>query len=82
VSAVREEIICQQLVELVTDYLEGALPADVHARLEEHLSVCGKCRTYVDQMRQVQLAAGRLDPEAVPAATRAGLLDAFRDWRG
>lgn len=81
-SAVRDEIVCRQLVELVTDYLEGVLPADVRARLEEHLSVCGKCRTYVDQMRAVQRAAGRLDPEAVPDATRAGLLEAFRDWRG
>jgi anti-sigma factor RsiW len=82
VSAVHDEIVCRQLVELVTDYLEGALPADVRVRLEEHLAACGACRLYVEQMRDVQRAAGTIEPGAVPAETRAGLLHAFRDWSG
>ena len=76
----RDEVVCQQLVELVTDYLEGALDPDLAARFEAHLAVCGKCTTYVEQFRLVIREAGTITAEALDPATRAGLLDAFRGW--
>ena len=78
----REEVICQDLVELVTDYIEGVLDPEVAARFEEHLEVCGKCRTYVEQFRLVISEAGRITEESLPPATRAGLLEAFHGWNG
>ena len=73
---------CQELVELITDYLEGALaPADV-ARFERHLDGCDGCRAYVEQMRQTIAALGHLPPESLSPEAERELLAAFRDWRG
>ena len=47
-----EELTCQELVELVTAYIEGALPPDEHALFEAHLAVCRGCTAYLEQMRQ------------------------------
>jgi anti-sigma factor RsiW len=81
VADLREEVICQDLVELVTDYIEGVLDPEVAARFEEHLEVCGKCRTYVEQFRLVISEAGRITEESLSPATRAGLIKAFHGWR-
>jgi anti-sigma factor RsiW len=70
---------CVELVELVTDYFEGALPPDTRARVEVHLSQCDPCVTYIQQMRQVVEAAGRLTPEAVPDEAVDRLLSVFRE---
>jgi predicted anti-sigma-YlaC factor YlaD len=80
----RDEMACRELVEAVTDYLEGALSDADRARFEEHLEVCRGCRTYLDQMRRTIELAGRLTSEdvAVPASARDSLLAAFRRWRG
>lgn len=51
---------CQELVELVTDYFEGALPPDERERLEAHLDSCGDCVAYVGQMRTTTAIIGRL----------------------
>lgn len=75
------DVACRQLVELVTDYLEGALAPSVATRFEEHLVMCRACNVYVEQMRAVRRATGRIDPEALSPETRAGLLHAFRGWR-
>jgi anti-sigma factor (TIGR02949 family) len=72
---------CDELVELVTDYFEGALPAPDRTRFEEHLGDCPGCVTYVDQMRLTTTALGRLCEEDVPSDARALLLAAFRDWK-
>ncbi|HEX6458615.1 MAG TPA: zf-HC2 domain-containing protein [Thermoleophilaceae bacterium] len=72
---------CREFVELVTDYLENALPADERQRFEEHLALCPGCVTYVDQIRQTVAATGTLREESIPPAARDELLAAFRDWK-
>jgi anti-sigma factor RsiW len=72
---------CQELVELVTDYLEGALPPVEVERFEAHISGCDACTTYIEQMRQTILALGRIPPESVSPEAERELLSAFRGWR-
>jgi anti-sigma factor RsiW len=72
---------CQELVDLVTDYLEGALPAETRARFEEHLTPCPGCAEYVEQMRQTIRATGRLNQESLDPATRDELLALFDTWK-
>jgi len=72
---------CKELVELVTEYLEGTLSPTDRARFEEHLAVCPGCVTYVEQMRQTIALLGRLDEESVSAEAEHELLRAFRDWK-
>ena len=79
--SVTGEITCRELVELVTSYLEGALPEDERVMFEQHLVICRGCSAHMEQMRATQRAlrnigSARVDPEA-----RAKLLEAFRDWR-
>lgn len=76
-----EALSCQELVELVTDYLEGALPADDRRRFELHLDECGSCRVYLEQMRQTIRIVGRLSPEAIEPEAEAALLRTFADWK-
>lgn len=71
---------CSELVELVTDYLEGVLPTPQLVRFEEHLAACPPCRTYLVQMRQTIAATGHLTEDRVAADARETLLDAFRLW--
>jgi anti-sigma factor RsiW len=71
---------CQDLVELVTDYLEGSLDAATRARFEEHLIECEYCAIYLEQMRQTLQVAGKIAPDALDPRTRANLLAAFRTW--
>jgi anti-sigma factor RsiW len=76
-----EQLSCQELVELVTEYLEGALPEPDRARLEDHISGCDGCRDYIEQMRTtIALTAGVRHVELSPAAEEA-LLATFRDWK-
>jgi predicted anti-sigma-YlaC factor YlaD len=73
---------CNELVELVSDYIEGRLqPRDV-ARFDAHLEICEGCRTYVDQMRETINALGHLPEESIAPEARRELLGAFRDWKG
>ena len=75
------ELACQELVELVTEYIEGALPIDDRARLEAHLAECPRCREYVRQFAQTTRLIGRIAAaDAVPPVSPA-LLTAFRAWR-
>jgi anti-sigma factor RsiW len=75
------ELTCRELVELVTDYLEGALPREQRRAFERHLEGCDGCTAYVEQMRETIRLAGRVDEEALEPELRAGLLDAFRGLR-
>jgi anti-sigma factor RsiW len=77
-----EHVSCQQVVELVTDYLEGALEPDDAAVFEQHVNFCDGCDWYLAQMRATVAAVGRIREEHVPAETRDRLLFAFRDGRG
>ena len=76
-----EELSCQELVELVTDYFEGALPDHERRRFDEHLGGCEGCRTYVDQMRETIRLAGALRAESISDEARDVLLATFADWR-
>jgi predicted anti-sigma-YlaC factor YlaD len=76
-----EAISCQELVELVTDYLEGALGAADLARFEEHVSDCVNCRHYLEQLRQTIRVTGTLTPADLAPEVEAALLQAFRGWR-
>ena len=80
-SAPLPEMPCNELVEAITDYLEGTLPPDDRRRFEEHLAICEGCTTYLAQMRATIAAAGRVLAESLSQATRDGLLQAFKDWR-
>ena len=77
-----EELSCQELVELVTDYLEGALPRELRERFDAHIAHCRGCQTYLAQMRATIRATGELTPESLSAEAERTLLDAFRGWRG
>lgn len=76
-----EQLSCQELVELVTDYLEGALPPEEHVRFDEHIGSCNGCRAYLEQMRTTIGLVGRLSPAAVTPEAEQALLTAFRDWK-
>lgn len=78
---IADDLTCQELVEIVTDYLEGALPdRDVH-RFDAHLTGCDGCTTYLEQFRQTIDLTGRLAPTDVDREVQDDLLAAFRDWK-
>jgi predicted anti-sigma-YlaC factor YlaD len=77
----KTDLTCQELVELVTDYLEGALPDGDRLDFERHLVWCSWCRDYVDQVRTTIELTGEPDAAEPPAPLREQLLDAFRDWK-
>lgn len=74
--------MCQELVELITDYLEGALPAADRARFEAHLAVCDGCTRYVEQFRLTIQGAGRLRAGDLPPDLTDRLLETFNGWKG
>ena len=75
------EMTCKELVELVTDYLEGTLPAEVRRRMEQHLSGCDGCTHYLEQMRQTIRLTGQVREESLTPGQRDDLLRLFRDWK-
>jgi anti-sigma factor RsiW len=76
-----QEMTCKELVELVTDYLEGALPRRERRRFEQHIAKCPWCTTYIAQIRIVVRAVGSLSEDSIPSQARDELLAAFRDWK-
>jgi anti-sigma factor RsiW len=76
-----EHITCQEVVELVTDYMEGALSPEETSLFEQHLNFCDGCVWYVDQLRMTIETVGRIREEELPQETREKLLTAFRDWK-
>lgn len=77
---VREELpTCREVVELVTDYLEGHMAPVERERFELHLAICGPCVTYLEQIRLTIRAAGSLDEAQIPADQRSQLVTAFRE---
>jgi anti-sigma factor RsiW len=72
---------CNELVEIITEYLEGALsPAD-RARFEAHLETCEGCRVYLDQMQLTIRATGRLREESIPPQGKETLLETFKAFK-
>jgi predicted anti-sigma-YlaC factor YlaD len=76
-----EHVSCQEVVELVSDYLEQSLASDEAALFEQHLNFCEGCVWYVDQLRTTVETLGRIREEDLPEPTRESLMTAFRDWR-
>jgi predicted anti-sigma-YlaC factor YlaD len=76
-----EPISCQEVVELVTDYLEGAMTPEEAARFDHHLTLCEGCVFYVEQIRMTIEAVGRIGEEDVPPHVRDDLVAAFRDFK-
>jgi anti-sigma factor RsiW len=75
------QLRCEELVGLVTDYLDDALSAEQRHGVEEHLAVCRGCMQHVGQMRLTIKAVQGLHEEALPPPTREELLELFREWR-
>ena len=76
-----EHISCAEVVELVTDYLERALPADEMSLFEQHLNFCDGCIVYVEQIRATAAAVGRVSEDDVPPEAKEQLMAAFREWK-
>lgn len=74
------QLLCREAVELVTDYLEGALPDADRARFEYHLARCPNCAEYLAQIKASVALCGRADPEDLSSQARTELTGLFRDW--
>ena len=76
-----QSLSCQELVELVTDYLEGALDDRDLRAFERHLAACDGCTEYVAQLRATIRLVGTLTPDDLSQDAETTLLQAFRDWK-
>jgi predicted anti-sigma-YlaC factor YlaD len=76
-----EHVTCQEVVELVSDYLDRALSPEEASLFEQHVNFCDGCDSYLDQMRSTVATVGRITEQDVPDQTREKLLAAFREWR-
>jgi predicted anti-sigma-YlaC factor YlaD len=76
-----QALTCHEVIELLSNYIDGALSTDDQRRVDEHLALCDGCRTYLEQMRETIRMTGRLTEDQVPDSDKNALLDAFRDWR-
>jgi predicted anti-sigma-YlaC factor YlaD len=79
-TAPADELTCQELVEIVSDYLEGALPEEDRERFDAHLEDCEGCRRYLDQMRATIRVVGTLSEDDLAPDTKDQLLQLFREW--
>jgi anti-sigma factor RsiW len=73
---------CREVVDLVTEYMEGGLPAAERLAFERHVAICPPCRGHFAQLRKISRAAGGLREDDIPEALRSKLVEAFRGWRG
>src|SRR3954454_1054073 len=80
-SLFTREMACQELVELLPSYFDGTLSRSDRRRFRAHISGCDHCTAYVEQMRLVSEASGRLTEDDIDPAARDELLDAFRGWK-
>ena len=76
-----QQLTCEELVEIVTEYLEGGLSDAERERFEEHVVVCSGCANYLDQIRMTIQLAGRVTVDDLMEETKTELLAAFRDWK-
>lgn len=74
----RDIVTCQDAVELITAYLDDALPAQERRTLERHLRACEHCAEYLSQLKATIAAAGRIDPDELSPSTRDALIDLYR----
>ena len=77
----RTDLSCRELVELVTDYVEGALDRRTRSRFERHISGCPHCTAYLEQIRETVRLTGMLREDQLEPQARDELLAAFRTWK-
>ena len=80
-TAEAEDLVCVEVVELVTDYLEGALPDAQAQRLERHLDTCPGCTEYLEQLRAVAGSLRGVTDESFPAELRNSVIADFKRSR-
>ena len=76
----RRDLVCQRVVELVTDYLEGALSRSERRRFEKHLAGCPHCTEYLAQMRATIELTGALTADDLPGPVQDEFIDLYRRW--
>ena len=79
---ISEDLTCQELVDLVTEYLEGSLPPEDRDRFEQHVILCDGCAFYLEQMRTTISVTGSLTEESITPEAQENLLRIFGDWKG
>jgi predicted anti-sigma-YlaC factor YlaD len=75
------DLTCQELVELVTEYLENALPPTDRTRFETHLDGCSGCRNYLKQIKHTISLTGQLTEATLDPQAKADLLKVFQNWK-
>ena len=78
----RRPLVCREVVEVVTDYLEGTMAPRQRERFEAHLAGCPHCREYLAQMRHTLEVLGRIEPDDLPPGAEDELVALFRRWTG
>jgi anti-sigma factor RsiW len=73
-------LTCHEVIDILTEYIEDALPVEERRRVEEHLAACDGCTAYLEQLRETIRLTGMLTEEQIPVEQKEQLLDAFRDW--
>jgi anti-sigma factor RsiW len=77
----RRDMVCQEAVELVTDYLEGSLSRRDRRRFEAHLRACPNCAAYVEQIRMTIKLVGKIETDELTPGAKEELSDLYRRWR-
>jgi anti-sigma factor RsiW len=77
----KRALVCQEMVELITDYLEDAMPRSQRRRFDAHIAGCEHCTEYLEQMRVTIRLTGRLRAEDLTPAMREEFTDLYRRWR-
>jgi predicted anti-sigma-YlaC factor YlaD len=80
-DANQNELNCQEVVELVTDYLEQALLPEKQAQFEEHIEMCPGCDTYLEQVQQTIMMLRKLSEQQTFPETKQDLVEIFRKWK-
>jgi anti-sigma factor RsiW len=78
---VARALSCKELVELITDYVEGDLSRRDRKRFDAHIAGCDGCRAYLGQMRRMILVTGGVTEEQIPEPAKIALLEVFREWK-
>ncbi len=76
-----DDVACQELVELVTEYLEDRLSVPDRLRFEAHLAACSGCRMYLEQVRMMLHTLGKLSGDTIGFEARERLLNVYRAWK-
>jgi Putative zinc-finger len=74
-------VTCQEIVELVTEYLDATLDGETAELFEEHINFCEGCEAYLAQMRHTIATVASVEPVQPPAVIRDRLMSAFREWK-